>query len=455
MNLKYENKNGYENLNEKTKKEAFDFCEKYKVFLDNGKTERECVSYFIKELEQNGFLPLDSFKSLKSGDKVYKQNRNKGLFISIIGEKGLEEGLNIIGAHIDVPRIDIKQNPLYEENSLSFLKTHYYGGIKKYQWTAIPLALHGILILQNGEKVIVNIGEDENDPVFCITDLLPHLAESQMNSNLKDAIKGEGLNILIGSIPTDENDEKEKVKKNILNIIFEKYKAVEEDFLSAELCVVPAFKAKDVGIDRGLVGAYGHDDRVCSFSAFEAICSLKKPSKTAVCLLVDKEEIGSMGNTGMQSKFFEYTVEQLCELTNSKKRIVLSNSACISADVGAAVDPFYKDVQDLKNAPYINFGVLVTKYTGSRGKSGTSDANAEFVAKIRKILNDNNIAWQTGELGKVDMGGGGTIAQFIANLNIDVIDMGVPLLSMHSPFEIAGKLDIFMTYRAYFEFYRA
>ncbi len=366
------------------------------------------------------------------------------------------KGLNIVAAHIDAPRIDLKQNPLYEDLELAFFKTHYYGGIKKYQWTTVPLALHGVVVKGDGSKTEIIIGEDDSDPVFCITDLLPHLAQEQMNKVMKDAISGEALNILIGSKPN--SDEKDKVKGELLRLICEKYDIIEEDFISAELEIVPSAKARDVGFDRSLIGAYGQDDRVCGYTALAGILEVESPSKTAICILADKEEVGSMGNTGMRSRFFEDTVAKIISMQHSSYNDLLvreafASSLCLSADVGAAVDPNYKEVSELANAPRINYGVMMTKYTGSRGKSGSNDASAEFVGIVRKMLNDNNIVWQIGELGKVDVGGGGTVAQYIANLNIETIDCGVPLLSMHSPFEIAGKIDIYMAYRAYKAFY--
>ena len=450
--MKYENKNGWETADESLKNDIFSYCEGYADFLDNCKTERECAQETEKILALNGFKELSALTSLKAGDRIYKINRNKGVFAAVIGKNPLSAGTNIVGAHIDAPRLDLKQVPLYEDKSLALFKTHYYGGIKKYQWVATPLAIHGTVALLNGKTINISVGEKEGDPVFCITDLLPHLADKQMLGPAKDALKGEGLNVLIGSIPL-KDEEGEAVKANILKILNDSYGICEEDFISAEIEVVPAGKAKDIGFDRSLIGAYGQDDRVCAYTALSAILETKAPEKTAVCLLVDKEEIGSMGNTGMKSRFFEHIIEEMCEITGDKPYKVLDNSKCLSADVGAAVDPNFPDVHDAKNAPYLNCGTLVTKYTGSRGKSGSSDASAEFIGEIRSLLNSNNIVWQTGELGKVDEGGGGTIAQYVANLNIDVLDLGVPLLSMHSPFEISSKLDVYMTYKTYLAFF--
>lgn len=459
--LKYEIKNGWDVVTESEKLEIFQFNEEYKKFLDRAKTERESVAVAVELAKQKGFADIEdviaSGKKLNPGDKVYAVNRDKGVMLAVIGNKSMEEGIQLLGAHMDAPRIDLKQNPLYEDSGLVLLKTHYYGGIKKYQWTAMPLALHGIVITEDGKKVNVTIGEDDNDPVFCITDLLPHLAQDQMQKKMSEGITGEGLNILFGSIPYNDDKIKEKIKLNIMNLLHEKYGIKEEDFISAELEIVPAFKARDIGLDRSLVGAYGQDDRVCGYTSLRAILALDGCEKTAVCLLVDKEEIGSMGNTGMQARFFENILAEIYNLTVGQyselvlKRC-LSRSKCLSADVSAGVDPNYEGVQDKRNAPYLNKGIVITKYTGARGKSGASDANAEFVCEIRRMFNQHSIVWQTGELGKVDQGGGGTIAQFVANLGMDVLDCGVALLSMHAPLEIASKLDIYMAYRTYYEF---
>jgi len=456
MNLKYKSKNGWEVVSNEEKEQISTFCEGYKAFLDNGKTERECTFEAIKIAEKNGFKPINSFDKLIAGDKVYINNRDRSIMLAVIGSEKITSGTNIIAAHIDSPRIDLKQNPLYEDLDMAFFKTHYYGGIKKYQWTTIPLALHGVVVKGDGSTIEIKIGEDQADPIFCITDLLPHLAQDQMKKTMSEGITGEGLNILIGSNPN--TDEKDKVKGAILTLLNEKYDICEEDFISAELQLVPSAKARDLGFDRSMVAAYGQDDRVCSYAALIGILEIKSPIKTAICVLADKEEVGSMGNTGMKSRFFEDTLAKIISLKEENYndlllRETLSNSVCISADVGAAVDPNYKEVQELANAPRLNYGILMTKYTGSRGKSGSSDASAELVGRIRKMFNDNDIVWQIGELGKVDQGGGGTVAQYIANLNIDTIDCGVPLLSMHSPLEVAGKMDIFMTYKAYKCFY--
>lgn len=456
--LTYKTKCVYENITNEQKKEMFDLCGEYKTFLDNGKTERECVETAEQMAIANGFVNIDTKETLCAGDKVYKINRCKNILLAVIGSDDIAEGINVVGAHIDSPRLDLKQNPLYQSNDMALLKTHYYGGIKKYQWTAIPLSLHGIVFTANGEKVKISIGENENDPVFCITDLLPHLAKDQMTKKMIDAIEGEALNILIGGMGIYSDDVSEAVKFNILKLLNDKYGITERDFISAEIEAVPAFKAKDVGLDSSFIGAYGQDDRVCAFTALKSIFDIGAPKKTAVCLLVDKEEIGSTGNTGMLSKFFDMSVAEIifkltgnCDIIAYNK--VISNTACMSSDVGAAVDPNYESVSEKQNSAFAGKGMILMKYTGARGKSESSDANAEFLYKICKILDDNGVIWQTGELGKVDQGGGGTIAQYVANLNIDVIDCGVPVLSMHSPFEVTAKSDIYMAYKSYKAFY--
>lgn len=429
------------------------FCEGYKSFLDKGKTEREAVCESIKLAEENGFEKYDAAKKYQPGDKFYYINRNKCIILTIIGTEPIEKGIRIAAAHIDSPRLDLKQNPVYEDNELGLFKTHYYGGIKKYQWTAMPMSLHGVVFNKSGEKIEISIGEDEKDPVFCVTDLLPHLAAEQMKRTLNEAIKGEELNILIGSRPFKDDEISEKVKLNILNILYEKYNIVEDDFISAELEIVPNYKARDVGFDRSMVGAYGQDDRVCAYTALKAILKCKNPAKTVMTVLSDKEETGSDGNTGLRSAYMKYFIADVAKMFGVEGRTVLSNSECMSADVNAALDPTFPDVTEKRNTAKINYGVCVTKYTGSRGKSGTSDANAEYVSRIRQLLDKNKVIWQTGELGKVDAGGGGTVAAYIANLNIDVIDVGVPVLSMHSPFEVTSKVDVYMAYKAFSVFF--
>ncbi|MCI7804708.1 MAG: aminopeptidase [Oscillospiraceae bacterium] len=425
------------------------FCEGYKAFLDAAKTEREAVEYTIKLIEDNGFVEYKPGMKLKAGDKIYRNNRGKAVMMAVIGKEDIKKGVRLCAAHIDSPRLDLKQCPLYEDTEMALFKTHYYGGIKKYQWAVIPLALHGVIVKADGTKVKVTIGEDEDDPVFCVNDLLPHLAGDQMKRNLAQGIKGEELNIVIGSRPFKEDGLSEAVKLNIMQILNEKYGIVEDDFLSAELEAVPAFKAKDIGFDRSMIGAYGHDDRVCAYTALMATVKCSNPKHTAVTVLTDKEETGSDGNTGLQSAYLKYFIADLAAEFGAEGREVLSNSQCMSADVNAAFDPTFPDVMDKRNCAFINYGVVVTKFTGARGKSGTSDASAEFVGKIRKLLDDNKVIWQTGELGKVDMGGGGTVAAYIANLNVDTIDVGVPVLSMHAPFETVSKIDVYQTYKAF------
>lgn len=455
--LIYEPKYVFDEIDEEEKSKAFKLCDEYMEFLDNGKTERECVEEAVAEAKRLGFVSLDEKSELHPGDKVYSINREKNIILAVIGSEDIENGISIVGAHIDSPRLDLKQNPLYESCGMSLLKTHYYGGIKKYQWTAMPLAIHGVVFTASGEKIKVVIGEDEKDPVFCVTDLLPHLGKDQMSKKMSEGIDGEALNILVGGIKA-EGDEKEAIKLNTLKLLNKKYGITERDFISAEFEIVPAFKAKNVGFDSAFVGSYGQDDRVCAFTALKALLDTKAPSKTAVCLLVDKEEIGSAGNTGMLSAYFEMTVAELigklkgsCDMLTYNR--VIRNSSCLSSDVGAAVDPNYESVSEKRNAAFAGNGMVLMKYTGARGKSGSSDANAEFVYRICKILDDSNVIWQTSELGKVDQGGGGTIAQYVANLNMDVIDCGVPVLSMHSPFEVTAKSDVYMAYKSYMAFY--
>lgn len=443
-------KNAVYRMNDSEIEVCDNFAEDYKKFLDSAKTEREAVETTVKILEEKGYKEYKTGSGLKAGDRIYRINRGKAVICAIIGSEPIEKGIRLCAAHIDSPRLDLKQNPVYEDCQTAFFKTHYYGGIKKYQWTAIPLSLHGVIVKSNGEKITVRIGEDENDPVFCVTDLLPHLATEQSKRTLGQGIKGEELNIIIGSRPFRQDETSEAVKLNILNILFEKYGITESDFISAELEAVPSFKAKDVGFDRSMIGSYGHDDRVCAYTAFRATVDFEgTPEHTAVTVLTDKEETGSDGNTGLCSSYLKYFIEDLASEFGQDGRTVMSASQCLSADVNAAFDPTYSDVYERNNCAYINKGVCVTKYTGARGKSGTSDASAEFVGTIRNLLDSKNVIWQTGELGKVDIGGGGTVAAYIANLNIDTIDVGVPVLSMHAPFEIVSKIDTYMAYRAF------
>ncbi len=428
---------------------ALSFSDGYKTFLDRCKTEREAVEYSIELATKKGFEEFKAGKKYTQGQKVYYNNRGKALILAVIGNEGLENGVNISAAHIDSPRLDLKPRPFYEQNDFAMLKTHYYGGIKKYQWTAIPLALHGVILKKDGDKIKVNIGEADTDPVFCISDLLPHLAGDQMKRTLNEGIKGEELNVIIGSLPFKDDSASEKVKLNILKLLNEKYGVTEKDFVTAELELVPAFKAKDLGFDTSMVGAYGQDDRVCAYTALMAALECENPQKTLLTVLTDKEEIGSEGNTGLKSAYLKYFIADISRPYGISEKTVLANSRCLSADVSAAFDPTFSDAFEKNNAAFLNYGVCLNKYTGSRGKGGTSDASAEYVNSVIRLFDKNNVIWQMNELGKVDQGGGGTVAAYIANLGVDVIDVGVPVLSMHSPFEITAKLDIYMTYKAF------
>ncbi len=428
------------------------FCEEYKKFLDAAKTEREAVIYFENLAKSKGFSEFDSGKKYQSGSKVYVNNRGKAIMLAVIGKKSIAEGVRISAAHVDSPRIDLKPNPLYEQNELALFKTHYYGGIKKYQWTAVLLALHGVIIKKDGTKITVCVGENDDEPKFIITDLLPHLGKAQMDRKLSEGIKGEELNILVGSRPFRDDESAKAVKLNIMNILNEKYGIIESDFLSAELEIVPCSKASDIGFDRSLIGSYGHDDRVCAYTSAMALFEKENPEYTCLCVLTDKEETGSDGNTGLNSSYMKYFISDLAAMEGVAAHKVLSRSKCLSADVNAAFDPTFPDVLEKQNSAYINKGVVVTKYTGSRGKGDTSDASAEFMAEIRKMLDDAGVVWQVGELGKVDEGGGGTVAKYIANLDVDVVDVGVPVLSMHAPVEVVSKIDTYMAYRAFAEF---
>ena len=439
--------------------EASAFCEGYKKFLDAGKTERECVTEAIKMLTEAGYTAFDETASYKAGDKVFWNNRGKALVAATFGTLSPEEGIRINGAHIDSPRLDLKPNPLFEKGDIAYLKPHYYGGLRKYQWTTVPLAMHGIVGLKNGEMVNIVIGEDENDPVFCITDLLPHLAADQSGRKLGEGVKGEELNIIIGSIPFMSEEEEEKVKEPVkllaMKLLNEKYGITEKDFTRAEIEMVPAYKAKDVGLDRGLVGAYGQDDRVCAYTALMADMATKNPARTTLTILADKEEIGSVGNTGLNSDFVLHIIEDICaNQGNANVRKTLRNSLCLSSDVNAAYDPTWASVYEERNSSYIHKGCVLTKYTGSRGKSGSNDASAETMTKVINMMDAEGVYWQTGELGAVDVGGGGTIAFLIAHMDVDVVDLGVPILSMHAPFELASKLDVYNTYKAFCAFYK-
>ncbi|MBR6407806.1 MAG: aminopeptidase [Clostridia bacterium] len=431
---------------------AYDFAEGYKEFLNCAKTEREAVKAVKAMAEKRGYTEFEQGKKYNAGDRVYYVNRGKAIILTVFGKRSVSEGLNICAAHIDSPRLDLKPNPLYEDNEFAFFKTHYYGGIKKYQWTAMPLSLHGTIVRRDGTSVDIILGEDENDPVFCVTDLLPHLAQEQMKRTLSEGIKAEELNILIGSMPFRDDEASELVKLNIMKLLFEKYGITEEDFLSAELEYVPCHKAKDIGFDRSMVGSYGQDDRVCAYTALMATLDCKSPEYTAVTVLTDKEETGSDGNTGLNSSYLKYFISDLADCQGARLYDVLTKSHCLSADVNVGFDPNFPDVVEKRNVAYLNQGIVVTKYTGARGKAGTSDASAEYVGRIRRLFDANQIRWQTGELGRTDLGGGGTVAMYIANMNVDVVDVGVPVLGMHSPFEVTAKLDVYMAYKAFGSF---
>ena len=435
-------------------KEAAEYCEGYKAFLNKAKTEREFVAEAVRILSENGYQEYEIGKKYETGDKVYFINRKKALIMTTFGCRPLEEGIRLNIAHIDSPRLDLKPNPLYEKTDLAFLKTHYYGGIRKYQWATIPLAMHGVVITKDGTAVDICIGEDEGDPVFCVTDLLPHLAAEQNERKLKDGIKGEELNVLVGSIPYAGEEIKEPVKLLVLKLLNEKYGMTEKDFTRAEIEMVPAVKATDVGLDRSLVGAYGQDDKVCAYTAMTAEMATEKPEYTTVTVLADKEEIGSVGNTGLDSDFSLHYIEYLADAAGADVKTGLRNSICLSSDVNAAYDPTFASVYEEKNSCYVNKGCVLTKYTGARGKSGSNDASAETMAKVIDIMDREGVYWQIGELGAVDVGGGGTVACYVAKMDVDVVDLGVPILAMHAPFELASKLDIYNTYKAFKAFYK-
>ena len=447
--LFYSPKNAYTAIDAHTKRAIGQFAEDYKLFLDRSKTERDCVMVVTELAEARGFVPYMRGMELSPGDRVYTVNRNKSIILAVIGKQPLSEGANILAAHIDSPRLDLKPLPLYEDKKeLVYFKTHYYGGIKKYQWTAIPLELRGVVALSGGGVVNVSIGADPSDPVLTITDLLPHLASKQMTKSMAEGVTGESLRVLIGSVPDTEDEEGgDCAKLAILKLLYEKYGITEHDFLSAELTVVPNFPTRDVGLDRSLIGGYGHDDRCCAYPALRAVMDIPTPYKTAVCILADKEEIGSVGATGMQSEYFDTFMADLCG-GGDAMRICYENSACLSADVTNAFDPLYAEVCDTQNSAYANYGVCFMKYTGSRGKSGSNDAEAEFIGQLRGALEKASVIWQVGELGRVDAGGGGTVAGFMSRRNISTIDVGVPVLSMHAPFEVISKLDLYMALRA-------
>ena len=450
-------KTGWEEISEEEKSKVFEVSEKYIEFLNKSKTEREFIKNAKKLADENGFKDIMEYETLKPGDKIYFINREKSMYLGIIGEEPIEKGMHIIGSHVDSPRLDLKPNPLCENTGLAYLKTHYYGGIKKYQWTTIPLSMHGVIVKTNGEKIEINIGEDESDPIFTITDLLPHLAQDQMEKKLKNSIDGEDLQLLVGSIPYNDEKVSEKVKLNILDILNKKYGITEEDLTSAEIELVPEFKARSLGFDSSMIAAYGQDDKVCAYTSLAAMMELKNVKNTAICILSDKEEIGSIGNTGMESHMFDFFISEILNKLGVNKPNLLDKVFCfskmLSSDVDAGFDPIYASVSDKENAGFLGKGISLNKYTGSRGKSGASDANAEYVAWVRNVLEKNNIRYQVAELGKVDVGGGGTIAYIIANKGADVIDCGVPVLSMHAPYEVTSKFDVYSAYKAYLAFW--
>ena len=449
-----QSKNGYDRVPAQEIPAMERYCSLYKTFLHRGKTERECARVAVEQAEKAGFKPYERGMELKPGDRIYRVNRGKSVMLAVIGKQSLEKGAQIVAAHIDSPRLDLKPNPLYEDSELAFFKTHYYGGIRKYQWVTIPLELHGVVAKKDGTVAEVKLGEGD-EPKFVITDLLPHLGGEQGKKPLNEAVPGESLNILLGSCPSGEEDEKDRVKMQILEKLYEKYGITEDDFTSAELEAVPAAAPTDIGLDASLIGAYGHDDRVCGFAALQGILELEEPEKTAVCMLADKEEIGSMGVTGMQSAAFDTFLHDLCDGQGVPLRACYENSFCLSCDVTAAYDPNFPEVFEKRNAAFVNHGVGLCKYTGARGKSGASDASAETVAYVRRVLDQADVLWHISELGKVDAGGGGTVAMYMANRNIATLDAGVPVLSMHAPFETVAKLDCYMTYKACKAIYEA
>ena len=449
---------GWETADEQEKKAIFELSKKYMDFLNSAKTEREFIKQARKLADENGYKDIMEYETLKPGDKIYFVNRQKSMYLAIIGEESIENGMHIIGSHVDSPRLDLKPNPLYEDTGLAYFKTHYYGGIKKYQWTTIPLSMHGVIVKSKGEKIEIDIGEDESYPIFTITDLLPHLAQEQMQKKLSNGVEGENLNILIGSIPYKDEKVSEKVKLNILDILNKKYGITEVDLTSAEIELVPSFKARSMGFDESMVAAYGQDDKVCAYTSLAAMMELEKVKNTAVCILSDKEEIGSMGNTGMESHMFDFFISEILNKLGINRPNLLDRVFCfskmLSSDVDAAYDPIYASVSDKINAGFLGKGIALVKYTGSRGKAGGSDANAEYVAWVRNVLEKNDIRYQLTELGKVDVGGGGTIAYILANKGTDVIDCGVPVLSMHAPYEVTSKYDVYAAYRTYKAFWQ-
>lgn len=454
--LLYEKRNVWDYIDREEEKRVFETAERYKSFLNRVKIERFGAKEIIRLAKEHGFEDLTKVGELKAGTKVYCQNHNKNVFLAVIGTYALESGVNVIGSHLDSPRLDVKQNPLYESDGISLLKTHYYGLLKKYQWVAMPLALYGVIVTASGTHVEISIGDEEDEPVFYISDILPHLGKEQNKKILETAIMGEDMNLIVGSIPSKVKDE--RFKRKVLEILNEKYGIVEEDFLSAELEAVPAGKARDAGFDKSMVAAYGQDDKVCAFTSLEAILDTKDNKKTAVAFFADKEEIGNVGASGMESRFFDDVLSELLLKEKGTYQNIflgrlLANSNVLSADVAAATDPTYPEIVEKRNAAELGKGISIVKYTGENGKEGANDADAEYVGYVRKIFNDNHIIWQTAELGKCDSGGGGTIAYVMANRNMNVVDAGVPVLSMHAPYELTSKADIYMAVKAYRSFY--
>ena len=428
---------------------SYAFCEGYKDFLSKSKTERLAAANIMKIAKENGYVEFDPKASYKAGDKVYYNNRNRAVILSTIGTKKVDEGVSIVASHIDCPRLDLKPNPLFENTEVAYFKTHYYGGIKRYQWVTLPLALHGVVVKTNGEKVEIHIGEDPSDPIFYLSDILPHLAKDQGERKMKDVIKGEEMNVIIGTLPFPDEDIKEAVKLQALVLLNEKYGITEREFLNAELTITPAGPARDLGLDRSLIAAYGHDDRVCAYTSLMAEVDTKAPEYTTVSVYADKEEIGSIGVSGLSSDFLEHFIKYMSENQGVNYLDTLAHSKCLSADVNAGFDPTFPEVMEARNSCYLNHGVVITKYTGAAGKSGTNDATAEFTAEVLNLLDSKGCFWQTGELGRIDQGGGGTVAKFISTKNIDTIDIGVPVLSMHAPYEVVSKLDVYTTYDAF------
>lgn len=451
-------KNSWTKVSQEVKKQIFEYAQGYMEFLNHAKTEREIVESAKKIADEHGFCDIHEKDQLQPGDKVYFINRDKSMYLAVIGKEFIANGMKMIGAHADSPRLDLKPNPFYEDEQIAYLKTHYYGGIKKYQWTTIPYSMHGVIIKTNGEKIKINIGEDESEPIFTISDLLIHLANKQMEKKLKDGITGEQLNLIVGNIPYNEEEVPDNVKLNILNILFEKYGVIESDFLSAEIELVPALKARTMGLDESMIAAYGQDDKICVYASLMAMMDLQEVDTTAVCIITDKEEIGSMGNTGMESKTFDIFISEMMDKLDYKEMDRLEKtfgkSKMLSADVDGAIDPNFVEAFEKNNNSRLAYGVVLNKYTGGRGKSNASDANAEYVAEVRGVFERNGIPYQESELGKIDEGGGGTIALIFANKGIDIIDCGVPILSMHSPYEVSSKIDLYYAFKAYIAFWR-